>query len=207
MFNTQEKKERALGVKLFLKASRCASPKCATVRRPTRPGMHGAARRRAPSEYGRQLLEKQKFQFAYGLREAQVRSLFKKALKDPAATGMTFANLLEARLDNVLYRLGFTASRSVARQVVGHGHIFVKGRRVSISSYSVRVGDVISLRPQSKDHPVFKEITERLKNYEPPAWLKLNKDAVSGSVVSAPRVDEPPFDVGLVVDYYSKIVK
>ncbi len=207
MFNTREKKERALGVKLFLKASRCASPKCATVRRPTRPGMHGAARRRAPSEYGRQLLEKQKFQFAYGLREAQVRSLFKKALKDPAATGMTFANLLEARLDNVLYRLGFTLSRSVARQVVGHGHVFVNGRRVSIPSYSVKVGNVVTIRPQSKEHPALKDVQERLKNYEPPTWLKLDKSEAIGTVVAVPRVDEPPFDVGLVVDYYSKIVK
>lgn len=205
MFNTKEKKERSLGVKLFLKPHRCSSPKCVTVRRPTKPGLHGKMRRRALSEYGQQLAEKQKIKFAYGIREAQMRKVFASASKHRGITGEMIINFLERRLDNVVYRLGLAPSRSVGRQLVGHGHILVNGRKVTIPSYMVKANDVIVIRPQSKDHPVFKDLAERLKQYEPPIWLFIDKSQLEGKVISLPKDFEIPFDVTLVVDYYSKI--
>ncbi|MEK7590251.1 MAG: 30S ribosomal protein S4 [Patescibacteria group bacterium] len=205
MFNTKEKKERSLGVKLFLKPHRCSSPKCVTVRRPTKPGLHGKMRRRALSEYGQQLAEKQKIKFAYGIREAQMRKVFESAAKHKGITGEMIINFLERRLDNVVYRLGLALSRSVGRQLVGHGHILVNGRKVTIPSYAVKANDVIAIRPQSKDHPVFKDLAERLKQYEPPIWLFIDKSQLEGKVISLPKDFEIPFDVTLVVDYYSKI--
>ena len=205
MFNTKEKKERSLGVKLFLKPHRCSSPKCVTVRRPTKPGLHGKMRRRALSEYGQQLAEKQKIKFAYGIREAQMRKVFESAAKHKGITGEMIINFLERRLDNVVYRLGLALSRSVGRQLVGHGHILVNGRKVTIPSYMVKANDDIAIRPQSKDHPVFKDLAERLKQYEPPIWLFIDKSQLEGKVISLPKDFEIPFDVTLVVDYYSKI--
>lgn len=207
MFNTREKRERSLGVKLFLKADRCNSPKCAMIRRASRPGVHGKRHRRAGSEYGEQLKEMQKFKYSYGLRGAQLRRVFVAAAKNPGVTGELFTQLLERRLDNVVFRLGLAASRSVARQLVGHGHVLVNGRKTTIPSYLVKKGDRIAIRPQSKDHPLFISIPERLKNYEPPSWLAINKESLEGEVVSLPRDVEAPFDVNLVVDYYSKMVK
>lgn len=205
MFNTREKKERSLGVKLFLKPHRCSSPKCVTVRRPTKPGLHGKMRRRALSEYGQQLAEKQKIKFAYGIREAQMRKVFASAAKHRGITGEMIINFLERRLDNVVYRLGLAPSRSVGRQLVGHGHILVNGRKVTIPSYLIKANDVIVIRPQSKDHPIFKDLSERLKQYEPPIWLFIDKAQLEGKVISLPKDFEIPFDVTLVVDYYSKI--
>lgn len=206
MFTTKEKKERALGVKLFLKPHRCLSPKCVTVRRPTRPGVHGRARHMV-SEYGEQLREKQRFQFSYGLREAQMQKIFREALKNPAVTGTMILSLLERRLDNVVYRLGFAPSRSVARQSVNHGHILVNGRKVTIPSYRVKVNDEITIRPQSKDYQLFKDLSANLKKYEPPTWLTLDKENLTGKVTALPKDFDMPFDINMVVDYYSKIVK
>lgn len=207
MFNTKEKRERSLGVKLFLKPSRCASPKCVSVRRPNRPGLHGKARRRAPSEFGEQLMEKQKFQFSYGLRDGQIKRIFREALKNPAVTGQAFLALLERRLDNVIFRLGFAPSRSVARQLVGHGHIMVNGRKVTVPSFRVRVGDALTLRPESKESGSLSGIAESIKKYEPPSWLSIDKEKLEGRVLSLPKDFDQSFDVGRVVDYYSKVVK
>lgn len=207
MFDTRSRKERALGTPLQLKPFRSASPKSAILRRPQRPGQHGASRRRAPSEFGEQLKEKQKFKYTYGLREAQIRNTFKKASKSPSNTGPLFISLLERRLDNVVFRLGLAPSRSVARQVVGHGHIQVNKRRVSAPSYQVKANDVIRIRPESKDHPVFKDLGEKLKKYETPSWLSIDPVSFEGKVVTLPVNVESPFDISLVVDYYSKIVK
>src|SRR3989344_532241 len=140
----KEKKERSLGVKLFLKADRCNSPKCVTVRRPQRPGLHGNAYRRQSSEFGQQLKEKQKIKFLYGIRERQFQNIFNSAAKNPGVTGEMIMKLLEKRLDNVVYRLGLAPSRSVARQLVGHGHVLVNNRRVTIPSCQVKVNDLIS---------------------------------------------------------------
>lgn len=207
MFNTREKKERSLGTRLFLKATRSSSPKSAMVRRPHRPGEHGKDRRRAPSEFGKQLAEKQKFKAAYGLREAAIRQVFLKASKSTETTGPLFMSLLERRLDNVVYRLGFAPSRSVARQLIGHGHMMVNGRKVTIPSMLVRPNDVISIRPQSKDHAAFRTLSETLPKYQTPTWLTLDGEKMTGKVSSMPKDLEVPFDIALVIDYYSKIVK
>ncbi len=207
MFNTKEKKERSLGTKLFLKPYRCGSPKCVCVRRPFRPGLHGKARRRPLSEFGQQLMEKQKFQWSYGLREGQIKNIFREALKNPAVTGATFIELLERRLDNVVYRLGLAQSRSIARQLINHGHIIINGRRTTIPSCRVRVGDAITIRPQSKGYKQFAELSENLKKYEPPVWLALDKEKLEGKVLSLPKDSDLSFDVNMVVDYYSKAVK
>ncbi|MEK7555118.1 MAG: 30S ribosomal protein S4 [Patescibacteria group bacterium] len=207
MFNTTEKRERRLGTRLFLKGTRCQSPKCVNARRPHPPGVHGKDRQRPLSEFGQQLQEKQKFQWSYGLREAQLKRVFKEAIKNPAVTGDIFLSLLERRLDNVAYRLGFASSRAVGRQLVGHGHLFVNGRRVTIPSYRVHVGDVITIRPQSKEHAGLKNLSETMKTYEPPTWLSLNKETLEGKVASMPKDFDTSFDVNMVVDYYSKVVK
>lgn len=204
MFNTREKKERSLGTKLFLKPERCNSPKCVTIRRPLRPGLHGKARRRPPSEFAQQLREKQKIKFSYGIRERQLEQVFSKAEKNTGMTGEMIINYLERRLDNVVFRLGLAPSRSVARQLVGHGHIWLNSRRVTIPSLVVRAGDAVAIRPQSRDYQVFRDLASRLKNYEPPIWLQLDKEKLEGKVVSLPKDFEILFDVNLVVDYYSK---
>lgn len=205
MFNTREKQERALGVKLGLKPNRCSSTKCATVRNPARPGPHGKSFRRASSEFGDQLREKQKIRATYGIREAAMRKVFQAALKDPGSTGQFMMVLLERRLDNVVYRLGLGGSRSVARQLVGHGHIMVNGKRTDIPSYRVRVGDVITVRGASKDHAGLRNLGETMKQYEAPVWLAMDKEKMEGKVVQAPKDFDTPFDVNMVVDYYSKI--
>lgn len=204
MFNTREKRERSLGAKLFLKASRCNSPKCVTVRRPSRPGLHGSARRRAPSEFSSQLQEKQRVKAVYGIREAQMRLVVEEAARNPGITGEMIMSLLERRLDNVVYRIGLAPSRSVARQLVGHGHILVNGRRNSIPSYRVRVGDAISIRPASANHPIFRDLKTTLPQAQIPAWLSLDAEKCEGKVLMPPKDLEMPFDVGQIVDYYSK---
>lgn len=204
MFNTKEKKERSLGTKLFLKAHRCNSPKCVLVKRPYRPGLHGQGRRRVLSEFGQQLAEKQKIKAGYGIRETQMKNIFSAAMKNPGLTGNLIIQLLERRLDNAVFRLGFAPSRSVARQLVGHGHILINGKRVSVPSYLMKIKDRISIRPQSKDHPVLKGIGESLKKYEAPDWLRIDKDKIEGEMVALPKDIEAPFNVNMVVDYYSK---
>ncbi len=199
-----EKKERALGMKLFLKGERCNSPKCAMVRRPTRPGMHGKKRRRPPSEYGGQLLEKQRIKVSYGLREAQLEKIVKQAFKKPEATNEVIISYLERQLSNVIFRLGLAASRTIARQLISHGHFLVNGRKVTVSSYSVKPGNVISIHPRSRDSLIFKDLPVKLKKYETPEWLFLDKEKIEGKVKSLPQDIEMPFDINLVVDYYSK---
>lgn len=204
MFNTKEKKERALGTKLFLKAGRCNSPKCVTIRRPYRPGLHGKSRRRGLSEFGQQLNEKQKIRFSYGLRESQLKKTFLLASRNPGVTGEVMLELLERRLDNVVFRLGLALSRSIARQLVNHGHIMVNDKKVTIPSYCVRIGDKISIRLQSKDNPVFSGLSASLKKYEPPVWLNIDKEKFEGKVMGKPKEFKLPFDINMVVDYYSK---
>jgi len=204
MFDTKEKKERSLGTKLFLKAHRCASGKCAIDRRQVRPGAHGASRRGAKSEYGQQLSEKQKIRFTYGLREAQIGRVFRTASKKTGVTSHVVIQLLETRLDNVVFRLGFAPSRSVARQLINHGHIMVNGKKTTIPSLLVKVGDKISIRPQSKDHIVFKDLSANLMKYVAPVWLNVNPEKAEGKVVALPTDIEFPFDINMVVDFYSK---
>lgn len=204
MFNTSEKKERSLGVKLFLKGDRCNSPKCTMVRRPYRPGLHGKRRSGAPSEFKSQLQEKQKIKATYGIREAYMKKIVGEAAKNPEVTGLMILNLLERRLDNVVYRLGFTSSRSIARQMVNHGHFLVNGKKVNTSSYRVKIGDVVAIRPQSREHANFKDLSDNLKKIEAPVWLALDKEKIEGKVIAPPKDVEALIDVNLVIDYYSK---
>jgi small subunit ribosomal protein S4 len=195
----KEKKERALGVKLFIKADRCNSPKCVMIRRPYRPGMHGQ-KHRALSDYGRSLQEKQKLQIVYGLNNNQMANLFKKYDK------WEIIQKLEMRLDRVVYLLGLSRSQRIARQLVSHGHVLVNGRKVTIPSYTVKVGDVISIRPQSRKLSIFEDVPLRLKQYTPPSWLKVNPEDLSGICLEKPSFEEKsfPFDLNLVVQFYSR---
>jgi small subunit ribosomal protein S4 len=203
MFDTREKKERSLGTKLFLKAYRCNSPKCVTTRRPQRPGLHGKLYKTL-SEFGQQLKEKQKIRFTYGIREAQMKRLVQKAIKSPGVTGEMMMSILERRLDNVVYRLGLAPSRSVARQMVSHGHVIVNGRKTTIPSYQTRINEVIAIRPQSREYVMFKDLPETLKKYEAPVWLSVDAGKLEGKVIALPKDFETAFDVHMVVDYYSK---
>ena len=202
----KEKKERALGVKLFLKAYRCNSPKCAMIKKPYRPGAHGKLinKRRAMSELSRQWRENQKIKLTYGLNDSQMLNLVKNAMRNPEATGDKMIELLESRLDSAVYRLGLAPSRIVARQFINHGHIVVNGRKTTSPSYKVRPGDVIAPRKQSENLKPFAELPALLKKYEPPSWMALEPDKLEGKIVSAPKNVEAPFDLNLVVDYYSK---
>ena len=200
----KEKKERALGVHLFLKAERCSSGKCALVRRPYRPGQHGKSRRKQLSEYGLQLAEKQKIMFSYGLKEKAMERIFKEALHKKEAITATIVNLLERRLDNAVFRMGFAPSRITAKQYISHGHILVNGRRVTIPSFQVKAGDVIAIREKSKESLLFKGLSDNLKKYEAPVWLQLDREKLVGTVKSLPHDVEIPFDINLVVDFYSK---
>lgn len=198
-----EKRERSLGVKLSIKGERCSSPKCALIRKPYRPGQHGKRHSRKSSEFGIQLREKQKVRFSYGLNEKQLRKVFKEAEKKPGVTADEVMAILESRLDNIIFRLGLAGGRTTARQFISHGHFLVNGRKVTIPSFRVKINDKISLRPESKDNPNFKDLSDRLKNYEVPAWLSLDKNSLETIVVGKP-VDVPqPFDINMVVDYYS----
>lgn len=204
----KEKKERSLGVKLSRKGERSNSPKAALVRKPYRPGQHGKSFRRKVSEFGQQLQEKQKIKFSYGVSERQLRRLFKeverKSKVEHISAEEAVVDILERRLDNVVMRLGFTEGRNLARQLVSHGHIEVNSKKVKAPSYKVKVGDKISVRSRSKGIAIFQELAEKLKKYEPPQWLKLDKAALEGEVLSQPQDTGAPFDVSLVVDFYSK---
>lgn len=204
MIKIKEKKERALGTKLFIKAERCNSGKCAAVRRPYRPGAHGQSRRRALSEFGQQMNEKQKIRFSYGLTETQMRNVMARAAKSKGITGEMLVSYLERRLDNTVFRLGLAPSRFSARQLVSHGHFMVNSRRVTIPSYELKVGDIISIRPQSVNHPAFKDLAATLKKFDAPIWLDLNREKFEGKVISNPKEFEIPFNINVVIDYYSK---
>lgn len=200
----KEKKERALGERLQLKGERCKSPKCAMIRKPYRPGMHGKKRRRALSDFGRQLQEKQKFKISYNLNEGNLRQLFNKAAKKTGSVADRLLELLESRLDNVVFRLGFAPSRAMARQLLIHGHITVNGRRVRAPGYEVKPDDVIAIRKESADKIPFKELRESLKKYELPSWLYLDIDKLEGKVLSRPKDMTLPFEINLLVESFSK---
>ena len=196
---------RRQGMKLFLKGERCFTPKCAVERRPTPPGDHGQ-RRRKISEYGEHLKEKQKVRAIYGVLERQFRKHFDEAKRRPGATGENLLKLLETRLDNVVYRLGFADNRNQARQLVTHGHIRVNGRRTDIPSALVRQGDVISVSPRSREREYFKIVAETLEKKSVPRWLELNAAEMSGRVLTPPSREDIETNVNeqLVVEFYSR---
>jgi small subunit ribosomal protein S4 len=198
-----EKRERALGVKLFLKAERCSSGKCASVKRPYKPGPHVKSFRKV-SEFGKQLSEKQKVRFSYLLTESQMRKYFVIADRSTEPTHEAFIKELESRLDNFVFRAGLAGSRRVAKQLVSHGHITLNGRKVTTPSIKVKVGDRVTIRPESVDHPVFKDAEARFKNFESPSWIKLDKEKKAAEMVSHPKGVDQAFDMDLVVNYYLK---
>jgi len=204
MIRTKEKQERALGMKLFLKGERCNSPKCAAAKRPYRPGVHGRKRTKAKSEYGSQLLEKQRIRISYGLREKQLATIFKKAMKKTGSTGEIIIGALERQLSNTVFRLGLASSRTVAGQLIGHGHILVNNKKVTIPSFLVKAGYVISIKPSSQNLLIFKKLADTIKKHETPEWLSLDADKMEGKVKGLPKNIEVPFDINLVVDFYSK---
>lgn len=201
----KEKRERALGEHLHLKGERCLGPKCAIVRKPYRPGMHGKdGRRKMPSDFGRQVAEKQKFKVSYGLHERTLRRLFEIASEANEGTDRKLIELLERRLDNALYRLGFAPSRGAGRQMVVQGHILVNGARTRSPGYSVGDGDTISVREASKSKAQFKELMPKLEKQDTPSWLALVPGKLEGKVVGVPSLDHPPFEISLVIESFSK---
>ena len=194
---------RREGMKLFLKGDRCYTDKCAFVRRSFAPGQHGASRKKL-SGYGVQLREKQKARRIYGVLESQFRSYYEKADHMRGITGENLLVLLETRLDNVVYRLGFGASRSEARQLVNHGHFLVNGKKVDIASYRVSLNDVISVSEKSRGTEKFKAFIENPKAL--PKWLEANLEDYSGKVVAVPSREDidVPVNETLIVELYSK---
>ena len=196
---------RREGQKLFLKGERCYSSKCAIERRNYAPGQHGQARKKQ-SDYGNQLREKQKAKRFYGMQETQFRNLFDKATKKAGKTGENLLILLETRLDNVVFRLGFAASRKEARQLVTHGHFTVNGKKVNIPSYLCKAGDVIEVRENKKSLQRFKDIAEVTNGRAVVEWLDVNADALQANVKNLPTREQidVPVDEMLIVELYSK---
>jgi len=205
LLGPKEKKSRGVGENLFLKAERSATSKSAFLRRPYRPGVHGKSRRQI-SEYGAQLAEKQKLRLVYGLRERQLKRYYKEALKEKLSTPEALARKLEMRLDSVVFRAGFSASRSIARSMVSHGHFTVNGRRVDIPSHSLRPGDIVAIRRESVGKKPLENIRQHLKRYTVPAWLAVDKDKISAKIQRWPNLEELkiPFNLNLIIEFYSK---
>lgn len=195
-------------MKLFLKGERCYSPKCAIEDRNMPPGMHGMKRsRRKTSDFGRQLREKQKVRRIYGVLERQFRGYFRQALKAKGVTGATLLQLLELRLDNVVFRMGFATSRAQARQLVTHGHLVVNGHKVDIASYAVQPGDVVQVGEHSRPLPYFKNLVQFSSRVSSPKkWLSVDMAALSGRVTELPGRDDIdiPINEQLVVEFYSR---
>lgn len=197
---------RREGEKLYLKGDKCFSRKCPVERRQYPPGEHGQSRQAKLSDYGVQLREKQKMRRIYGIRERQFRIYLREAFRRRGVTGETLLQLLEMRLDNVVYRLGFASSRSQARQFVNHGHFLVNGKKVDIPSYITRPEDVVELAEASRKMPPMLMSLENAGGKGLPGWLSLDAANFRGTVLSMPVRDEIDTDVqeSLIVEFYSR---
>ncbi|MGI6588237.1 MAG: 30S ribosomal protein S4 [Peptococcia bacterium] len=197
---------RREGMKLYLKGDRCYTEKCAIDRRAYAPGEHGQYNRRKASEYGLQLREKQKARRVYGVLEKQFRNYFVKAERQKGVTGENLIQLLERRLDNVVYRLGFASSRAEARQLVTHNHFTVNGHKANIPSILVKVGDVIQVKENSLKSPKFIELKENIAHKTPSEWLDLDKENMTGRVLALPSKEhlDLPLEEHLIVELYSR---
>ncbi len=197
---------RRVGEKLFLKGERCLTPKCAIERRSNPPGEHGANRRRRVSEHGLQLREKNRARAVYGVLERQFRNYFDEASRKSGVTGVYLLQLLERRLDNAVFRLGFAESRAQARQTVRHRHITINGRRMDVPSYRVKVGDVIGWRERSKENELYKVLVADIHRKPLPSWLSLDADAVTGRVEALPDPDEMDLKIEhrMIVEFYAR---
>lgn len=196
---------RREGIKLYLKGDRCYTGKCAIDRRAYAPGQHGQGRKKA-TEYGIQLREKQKARRIYGVLEGQFRGYFEEAARQKGMTGENLLRLLERRLDNVVYRLGFGASRAESRQLVRHGHFSVNGKKVNIPSYLLKLGQTVAVREESKNHPRIKELQETRGPKTVPAWLSFDPIGLSGTLVALPTREDidVPVQEHLIVEKYSR---
>ena len=196
---------RREGQKLFLKGERCYSDKCAIARRAYAPGQHGQGRKKV-SEYGLQMREKQKAKLIYGVLEKPFRNYYAKAERQTGMTGENLMILLERRLDNVIFRLGFARTRDEARQIVDHKHVLVNGSCVNIPSYLIKAGDVISIKEKVQDSQRYKDIVAVTGSRMVPEWLEANIEALSGTVKQIPTREmiDVPVDEMLIVELYSK---
>jgi small subunit ribosomal protein S4 len=197
---------RRHGEKLFLKGDRCFTPKCSFDRRPNPPGPR-PARRRKVSDRGLQLREKQRARVSYGVLEKQFVRYYKEAIRLPGVSGENLVALLEGRLDNVVYRLGFADSRNQARQVIRHGLVAVNGRKLDIPSAQVKEGDAISFTPRGVRSEFFKILQESIKSKSTPTWLSLDAANMSGRVMGPPTVaqgDSHLFNESVIIEYYSR---
>jgi small subunit ribosomal protein S4 len=196
---------RRYGEKLFLKGDRCFGPKCAVVRRPNPPGS-AVQRRRKVSDRGLQLREKQRARVFYGLLERQFRRYYEEALHRQGVSGVSLIQICESRLDNVVYRLGFSDSRKQARQLVRHGHIQLNGRKTDIPSAMTKVNDEVAFTPRGARTEYAKMLPEVIKSKQAPAWLSLDLAGLKGRVIGTPTIEEAEslFDPNVVVEFYSR---
>lgn len=200
---------RREGEKLYLKGSRCLTPKCSFEKRGYAPGQHGPQsqfRRRRQSDYSRQLREKQRARRIYGVLERQFRRYYRQAIRARGLTGLVMMQTLERRLDNVVYRLGFAQSRSQARHFAGHGHFLVNGRRTNVPSMQLKPGDVITVREGSRARPYFQELPDIAADRPAPKWLERDVQGLSGRVLELPTRQEidSPVNEQLIVEFYSR---
>ena len=196
---------RREGAKLFLKGERCFKGVCAFEKRPVAPGQHGMSRKKI-SEYGLQLREKQKCKRIYGVLEGQFRKYYERADRMKGITGENMLSLLERRLDNVVYRLGFAPSRTTARQLVTHAHFTVNGKNVDIASYQINVGDVIAVKETKTDNKYFEAFKQAEKTTNVPKWLEFNAEKLEGKVIALPKRDDIDSQIAeqMIVELYSK---
>ncbi len=207
MSDTKCKTCRRIGQKLFLKEDKCFSPKCGAIRKPYAPGNQKKGRRGNISEYGLQLKEKQTLKFLYGLRERQFVNIVKSAIqKGGKEIARRILQTLEMRLDNTVYRLGFAKSRSLARQLVSHGHVLINGAKLTIPSYHVQKGDKISIRHSSASKKMFTDLDIALKKYNTPSWLKLDKNLKSAEVINQPDTEnlDMTININSIIEFYSR---
>ena len=196
---------RRYGEKLYLKGDRCFSPKCAFERRPTPPGSANQ-RRRKVSDRGLQLREKQRARVYFGLLERQFRGYYEEALRKTGVTGDILIRILESRLDNVVYRLGFADSRKQARQLVRHGHVSLNGRKTDIPSAMLKVGDQVGLTARGSKSEYAKTLQETIKSKQAPTWLSLDIGGMKGRIIAEPTLEgaQAFFDPNVIVEYYSR---
>jgi len=196
---------RRLAEKLYLKGEKCYSPKCPFERRPYAPGQR-SMRRRKVSDRGLQLREKQKGRSTYGLLERQFRRYYREAVRRKGITGEDLLRILEMRLDNVVYRLGFADSRNQARQLVRHGHISLNGRKADIPSHVIKVNDVIGWTARGQASEIFKIVKEQVAERSVPSWLNLDAEQMTGRVLSPPPMEDigAKFDPATIVEFYSR---
>lgn len=200
---------RRLGTKLFLKGEHCLSPKCPMVKRSYPPGVKGKRRKSPPSEYGKELREKQKLKNWYNLGERQFRNYVKKVLAKRGKvedTAVLLIQLLESRLDNVVFRLGFAQSRTQARQLVSHNFFLVNGKSTNVPSYQLKKGNVISIKPQKINKMIFKNLKNLLQKYKTSSWLQLDVEKLEGKVIGEPKLEEvaPPVEISSIFEFYSR---